>query len=54
VAEVFSELLDGDAPGEHNAGVIMTELVNAFPAGGDVAAAATCPFRGGFSLAVAM
>jgi len=36
VAEVFSELLDGNAPGEHDAGVVVAELVDAFPAGSGV------------------
>jgi hypothetical protein len=48
VTEVFSELLDGDTSGEHNAGVVVTELVDAFLAGRDVAAAAaTVPGRFG-------
>jgi len=47
MAEVFSELLDGDASGEHDTGVVVTELVDAFPAGGDVAAAAA-PVLGRF------
>jgi hypothetical protein len=47
MAEVFSELLDGDASGQHNAGVVMTELVDAFLAGGDVTVAAA-PVLGRF------
>jgi hypothetical protein len=41
VAEVFGELFDGDTASEHDAGVVVTELVDAFLAGGDVAAAAS-------------
>ena len=44
VAEVFGELLNRDAPGEHDAGVIVPELVEAFPAGGDVAGPAAPVF----------
>jgi len=39
VAEVFGQFFDGDASGEHDAGVVVAELVDAFLAGGDVAAA---------------
>jgi hypothetical protein len=46
VAEVFGELLNRDAPGEHDAGVIVPELVEAFPAGGDVAGPAALVFGG--------
>jgi len=41
VAEVFGELLDRDTASEHDAGVVVTELVDAFLAGGDIAAATT-------------
>jgi hypothetical protein len=47
VAEVFGELFNRDASGEHDAGVIMPELVEAFRAGGDVARPAA-PVFGGF------
>jgi hypothetical protein len=30
VAEVFGDFLDGDASGEHDAGVVVAELVDAF------------------------
>ena len=33
VAEVLGLFLDGDTPGEHDAGVVMAELVDAFLAG---------------------
>ena len=48
VAKVLGELLDRDASGKHHAGVVMTELVNAFPASGEVAAAAA-PVDSGLS-----
>ena len=48
VTEILGKLLDRDAPGEHHAGVVVTELVDPFPAGGDVAAAAT-PVCSGFA-----
>ena len=35
VAEVLGEFLDGDAPGQHDAGVVVAELVEAFLASGD-------------------
>ena len=47
VTEVLGQLLDGDASGEHDAGVVVAELVDAFLAGGDVAASAA-PVCGGF------
>ncbi len=40
VAEIFGEFLDGDAASEHDAGIVVAELVDAFLAGGDVAASA--------------
>jgi hypothetical protein len=40
VAEVLGKFLDGDASGEHGAGVVVAELVDAFLAGSGVAAAA--------------
>ena len=47
VAEVFSELLDGNAPGEHDAGVVVAELVDAFLAASDEPEAAA-PVPDGF------
>jgi hypothetical protein len=38
VAEVFGQLLDGDATCQHDAGVVVAELVNAFLTGGGVVA----------------
>ena len=46
VAEVLGQFLDGDASGEHDTGVVVAELVEAFLAGGDVAAA-SAPVSGG-------
>lgn len=40
VAEVFGRLFDGDAAGEHGAGVVVPELVDSFPAGREVASTA--------------
>jgi hypothetical protein len=39
VAEVLGEFFDGDTSGEHDAGVVVAELVDAFLTGGEVAAA---------------
>ena len=36
VAEVLGQLLDGDATGEHDAGVVVAQLVDAFLPGGDI------------------
>jgi hypothetical protein len=48
VAEVFSQFSDADASGEHDAGVVVAELVDAFLTGGDVVApAARVPDRFG-------
>ena len=41
VAEVFGELLDGDTASKHDAGVVVTELVDTFLTGSDIAAATT-------------
>jgi hypothetical protein len=41
VAEVFGELLDGDTASKRDAGVVVTELVDAFLVSGDIAAATT-------------
>lgn len=40
VAEVLGQLLDRDAPRQHDAGVVVAELVNPFPAGDDITASA--------------
>jgi hypothetical protein len=47
VAEILGQLLDGNAPGEHDTGVVVAELVDAFPTGGHVSAA-TAPVSGWF------
>ena len=47
VTEVLGQLLDGDTSGEHDAGIVAADLVDAFFAGSDVAASAA-PVRGGF------
>ena len=40
VAEVLGQFLDGDASDQHDAGVVVAELVDTLPAGGDIAASA--------------
>ena len=40
VPQVLGEFLDRDTSGKHDAGVVVAELMDAFPAGGDVAAPA--------------
>jgi hypothetical protein len=46
MAEVLGQLIDGDASCQHDAGVIVTELMDSFSAGGDIAASAA-PVHGG-------
>jgi len=52
MAEVFGEFLDGDATGEHDAGVVVTELVDTFLASCHIPAAAA-PVPGGFGVGTA-
>ena len=46
VAEVFGQFLDGDASGEHDAGEVVAELVDAVLAGGGIPGASAPVFLG--------
>jgi hypothetical protein len=46
VTQVLRQLLDGDATGKHDAGVVVAKLVDAFLTGGDVAVPPAAVFNG--------